>query len=299
MIKRFTLKQYSTAAAALLAPAAAFSQAVYTDVDPDIVLDEQGEWWGFDLDGDGLNDFNFFNKSFSTTVWYSDWGEVKGLFAGVFDTMQNGLNGQTYYFSGNGGYTYYLPNNLESNELINDKIQFYNANYQTLAKTIYRPAWPPSTDNWGPWNSYFWGLQENKFIGFKFVDEDAITRYGWIRCSVVDTNRTLIIHDYAYESKPDTPILTGDTIGDTTTVSIQEGEFSGPTVYSFGNSVFINTPLNNVEYRILNLQGEVILNGQVTSRSYKLDLNTAETGIYLIECRQEKLRKTFKIFIEN
>ena len=46
---------------------------------------------------------------------------------------------------------------------------------------------------------------------------------GTLQC--VDSGRTLIIHDYAYENKPDTPILTGDTIGDTTTVSIQEGEF--------------------------------------------------------------------------
>ena len=299
MIKRFSLKQYSTAAAALLAPAAAFSQAIYTDIDPDIVLDEPGEWWGFDLDGDGLNDFNFFNKSFSTTVWYSDWGEVKGLFAGVFDTMQNGLNGHTVYFSGNGGYTYYRPYALDTGIEVKAGDPFYEANYQTLAMTIYKPEWPPSTVHRGDWNSYFWGLQENKFIGFKFVDEDAITRYGWIRCSVVDTNRTLIIHDYAFESKPDTPILTGDTIGDTTTVSIQEGEFSGLTVYSFGNSVFISTPLNNVQYRILNLQGELILNGRVTSGSYKLDLNTAASGIYLVECHQEEMRKTFKMFIEN
>ena len=299
MKSQFPLIQYSAAALALLSAKAAYSQAVYTDIDPDVILDEPGESFGIDLDGDGLNDFNFFNKSFSTTVWYSDWGEVKGLFAGVFDTMQNGLNGYTAFYSGNGGYTYYRPYALDTGVEIQGGVPFYEANYQTLAMTIYKPEWPPSTVHRGDWNSYFWGLQENKFIGFKFVDEDAITRYRCIRCSVVDTNRTLIIHDYAYESKPDTTILTGDTIGDTTTVSIQEGEFSGLTVYSFGNSVFIHTPLNNIQYRIMNLQGEVILNEQVTSGSSKLDLNTAETGVYLVECRQEKIRKTFKVFIEN
>jgi hypothetical protein len=43
----------------------------------------------------------------------------------------------------------------------------------------------------------------------------------------------------------------------------------------------------------------VILNGQVTSGNSKLDLNTAATGVYLVECRKEKIRKTFKVFIEN
>jgi hypothetical protein len=246
-----------------------------------------------------LNDFNFFNKSFTTTVWYAEEGQVKALFVGAFDDSQNGLYGYTGFFSGYGGYLYFLPFALEQSIAVSNELSFFNDNYQTLAMIIYKPEWPPSTTFRGNWYSYFWGIQEYKFVGFKFVDEDAITRYGWIRCSVVDTNRTLIIHDYAYENKPDTPILTGDTIGDTTTVSVQEGEFLELTVYSFGNSVFIHTPLNNVQYRILNLQGEVILNGQVTSGSSKLDLNIAATGVYLVECRQEKMRKTFKVFIEN
>ncbi|MBP9188683.1 MAG: hypothetical protein KBF51_04025, partial [Chitinophagales bacterium] len=184
MKKGYSLSQYSLAAGALIVPATAFSQAVYTDVDPDIILDVPGEYWGFDLDMDGLNDFNFFNKSFTTTVWYGVEGQVKALFAGVFDNMQNGLNGHTVFFSGNGGYTYYRPYALESNISIKSTIPFYNANYQTLAMTIYKPEWPPSTAHRGDWNSYFWGPQIEKFIGFRFTDDDFVKRYGWIRCSV-------------------------------------------------------------------------------------------------------------------
>ncbi|MBK9454600.1 MAG: LysM peptidoglycan-binding domain-containing protein [Bacteroidetes bacterium] len=39
-----------------------------------------------------------------------------------------------------------------------------------------------------------------------------IQRYGWIRCSVIDSGRTLIIHDYAYELQPNYPIIAGDTV---------------------------------------------------------------------------------------
>ena len=296
MNKRFTLKQYSTAAAVLLAPAAAFSQAVYTDIDPDVILDEPGETFGIDLDEDGLNDFNFFNKSFTTTVFYMDLANVKALFVGAFDSAENGIVGNYVTFSG--GYFYNRPYAMLINEQIDSSVQFFNDNYQTMAKEIdkfYSPFENTHVGNWFTWGSNIL----NHYIGFRFSDIEYVKRYGWIRCSVIDSGRTLIIHDYAYESKPETPILTGDTIGDTTTVSIQEGEFSGLTVYSFGNSVFISTPLNDIQYRILNLQGELILNGRVTSGSYKLDLNTAASGIYLVECHQEEMRKTFKIFIEN
>ncbi|MCB0536950.1 MAG: hypothetical protein KDE33_05410, partial [Bacteroidetes bacterium] len=134
MNKRFTLKQYSTAAAVLLAPAAAFSQAVYTDIDPDVILDEPGETFGIDLDEDGLNDFNFFNKSFTTTVFYMDLANVKALFVGAFDSAENGIVGNYVTFSG--GYFYNRPYAMLINEQIDSSVQFFNDNYQTMAKEI-------------------------------------------------------------------------------------------------------------------------------------------------------------------
>lgn len=298
MKKGFSLKQYSLAAGALLAPVALSAQAVYTDVDPDIVLDEPGEWWGFDLDGDGLYDFNFFNKSFTTTVWYGDEGQVKALFAGVFDTMQNGLNGNTYFFSGYGGYTYYLPYALAVNISVNSTMPFYKNNYQTMAMTIYKPEWPPSTDHRGKWNSYFWGPQIEKFIGFKFTDEDAVTRYGWIRCSVVDSNRTLIIHDYAYESKPDTPILTGDTIGDTTTVAIQNIHTLNATIYCFENKIYVATgDFNSAIVTVNNLQGKAIIKQQLHQNNTEINMEEFPAGIYLITIYSGDKQFTKKVFI--
>ena len=297
--KRFPLIQYSAAALALLSAKASYSQAVYTDIDPDVILDEPGESFGIDLDDDGLNDFNFFNKSFTTTVWYGDIGEVKVLYAGAFDNEANGIIGQTAYFSGYGGYTYYLPVPLESDIVIDSIASFHNANYQTLANEIYKPEFPPTTGHFGYWYPWFGENISYKYLGIKFTNDANINRYGWIRCSVIDSGRTLIIHDYAYESKPDTPILTGDTIGDTTTVSIEEGELFGLTVYSFGNTVFINTNSDNVEYSIYNMQGAEIKRRKLPTGNSQIELNSYRTGVYLVECQQENLRKTFKVFIEN
>ncbi len=298
MKKGFSLKQYSLAAGALLAPAALSAQAVYTDVDPDIVLDEPGEWWGFDLDADGLNDFNFFNKTFTTTVWYGDEGQVKALFAGVFDTMQNGLFAYTAFYSGYGGYTYYRPYALSNNISINSSLPFYHANYQTLAMSIYKPEWPPSTVLRGDWNSFVWGPQVEKFIGFKFTDEDAITRYGWIRCSVVDSNRTLIINDYAYESKPDTPILTGDTIGDTTTVAIENINALNATIYSFENTIFIILlKFNNAILAINNIQGNTILKQELHQGKTEINMEEFPSGVYFVSIFLGDKQFTEKLFI--
>ncbi len=298
MQNRFSLKQYSTAAAALLAPAAVFSQAVYTDVDPDIVLDEPGEWWGFDLDGDGLNDFNFFNTLINTYIWPLGDASAYRIWAGAFDNSQNCIAGSRNSLFGpySSIFYQYYPFVFDQEYIIDSNLAFEKWGYQRLAfQTFFTFDYSTVSIYGGNW----FPEQLDRFLGVKYYDNDEKIRYGWIRCSVIDSGRTLIIHDYAYESKPDTPILTGDTIGDTTTVNIQEGELLGITVYGFGNSVFINTSLNSVQYRILNLHGEVITEGFITSGSSKLELSSVATGIYLMECRQGQKRLTHKVFIEN
>lgn len=296
MKSKFSILQYSISAAALLQGAAAFSQAIYTDVDPDIILDEPGESWGFDLDADGLNDFNFFNKSFTTTVFYMDQANVKALFAGAFDTMQNGINGSLGSLSG--GYLYYRPYALEISIQISDINNFYNNNYQTLAVEIdvFDSPFPPfHQGNWYPW----YGVDiTNHFLGFRFTDEEAVQRYGWIRCSVVDSGRTLIIHDYAYESKPDTPILTGDTIGDTTTVAIENLHTLNAAVYSFENKIFISvSDFEDAIVTISNLQGMTLIKKEIQQDRNVIVMDNYSSGIYLVTIKSADKIYSKKVFI--
>lgn len=295
MKKKFSLLQYSTAAVALLGATAASSQVVYTDIDPDVVLDEPDEMFGIDLDGDGLNDFNFFNESYSATVFYMDFGNVNAIFAGVFDTMQNGIMAQTVYLSGAGGYTYVLPTAIESGIVINDSNIFFNDNYQTLVKTVRETGYFPSTFNWGYWNSYFWGEQIEKFLGFRFADEENIRRYGWIRCSVIDSGRTLIIHDYAYELQAEYPIVAGDTIS---YVNVSEQNFLNASVYSFGDKVFINLNSNSsVNLRIVDATGSMIMEKTLDNHSEIIDMAKYPSAIYIINLTQDDKHLTKKIII--
>jgi len=295
MTNKFSLLHYSTAAVALHGATAASSQVVYTDINPDVVLDEPNEQFGIDLDSDGLNDFNFFNESFTTTVFYGDLANVKALFVGAFDTMQNGIAGHTVFLSGAGGYTYYWPYVLQSGHVIDNNYHFYKDNYQTIVAVIdeFSSPFPPTHD--GNWY-YFYGVPVvNKYLGFRFTDEENIQRYGWMRCSVIDSGRTLIIHDYAFELQPDYPIIAGDTIS---YVNVAEQNSLDATVYSFGNKVLINLFTNIYGHlTISDIAGKIILEKKLNTQFETVDMSGFPAGMYIVHLIQNNRQLTKKIMI--
>ncbi len=297
MINKFTLLQYSAAAVALIGATAASSQVIYTDIEPDVVLDQPDEMFGIDLDEDGLNDFNFFNESFTTTVFYMDLANVKALFVGAFDTMQNGIFGHTAYVSGAGGYLYYRPFVLETENFIHEAENFYNDNYQTLAMTIYKSGYFPSTFHQGDWTPYFWGDQIEQFLGFRFTDEEEIQRYGWIRCSVIDSGRTLIIHDYAYELQPDHPIITGDTLS---YVDINSTENNlDALVYSFHKTIYIQlNNLGSTQLIISDIAGREFITKELLTKSELVSMQNYSSGIYVVKLIQNDRQFFRTLYIE-
>ncbi len=294
---KFSLLQYSTAAVALLSATAAYSQVVYTDIDPDVVLDEPDEMFGIDLDADGLNDFNFFNESFTTTVFYMDLANVKALFVGAFDTMLNGIVGSTGFLSGSGGFTYYRPYALEQGVLIGISNNFYNDNYQTLAKEIDKFDSPFSNTHLGNWYSFYGVEILDKYLGFRFTNEESIQRYGWIRCSVIDSGHTLIIHDYAYELQSDYPILAGDTSHYVDVINVSN-TFDA-SVYSFNKSIYVQlNNFKNAHLIISDIVGKVVLSKELENVSEIINMTNYAGGIYLVTIRQEDKIYTKKVYIE-
>ena len=296
MASKFSLLQYSTAAAALLGVTAASTQVVYTDIDPDVVLDEPDEIFGIDLDDDGLNDFNFFNESFTTTVFYGDLENVKALFVGAFDTMLNGIAGSTGFLSGGGGYTYYWPFALPNESVIDENLNFFNNNYQSLVLIKYKTDVPFILPQ-GNWTSFYEGVEIlNQYIGFRFIDEENAKRYGWIRCSVIDSGRTLIIHDYAYELQPDYPIIAGDTVS---YVDIKGQPSLVATVYSFNKAVYINLQIQTpTQLTIVDLNGQTILAKTLYHQVEIVEMNYFPKGIYLVTLKEGEKLLTAKVAIE-
>jgi hypothetical protein len=67
----------------------------------------------------------------------------------------------------------------------------------------------PRYSSEGPWTDKIRG-----YLGLKFMIQGKV-HYGWARLTVVDTNRGMYaaLSGYAYETKPNTPILTGQQSG--------------------------------------------------------------------------------------
>jgi|JI61114BRNA_FD_contig_123_20728_length_1629_multi_3_in_0_out_1_2 hypothetical protein len=294
MKKTLSLKQYSIAAVALIGTTAAYSQVAYTDIDPDVVLDEPDEIFGIDLDDDGLNDFNFFNESFTTTVFYSDLANIRALFVGAFDTMQNGIIASLGYLSGGGGYTYFRPYPLDSGIIVGEMFNFYNDNYQTLAKIAYKTIDPEDALPGGKWYPWYGEDITNKFIGFRFIDEVESLHYGWIRCSVIDSGHTLIIHDYAYEMTQDNPIIAGDTIS---YVDINNHQsVANVVIYSTGQLISINCEnkyFTNVN--VIDMSGKVLLSKTSRYNSLEIKINHLPKGAYIVKVLVDNIAITKKI----
>lgn len=118
-----------------------------------------------------------------------------------------------------------------------------------------------------------------------------------MRCSVIDSGRTLIIHDYAYELQPDFPILAGDTAH---YVSINNlSNTYDATVYSFNKSIYVDVNnYENVHLIILDITGKEVLSKDLKNISELINMKIFACGIYLVTIKQDKKIYTKKVHIE-
>ncbi|HRG28384.1 MAG TPA: T9SS type A sorting domain-containing protein [Chitinophagales bacterium] len=292
------LKAYSLFSTAFLINGpSGFSQVVYVDIDPDIILDTPGEQFTLDIDGNGSDDISFFNSSFDfymATPWWSYWTR-QDIVAYLPDEKLElaGLKHYVYYWSQN----FYYPYALSNNVIIKDDLNFNDASFQAIAeRTYYQNHNDLLFCNHCYWYNYFTDESVNKFLGFKLKDDASDFHYGWIRCDVLDEGRTMIIKDYAYELTPDNPILAGDTahyIG----LSTQEEKID-PVVYCENKKVYISNLDKNCDVSIYNLNGGIIINKEVKTGSVEFDLQNVATGAYLVVFKNKNEIRSKKIIID-
>jgi len=282
------LKAYSLFSTAFLFNGpSGFSQVVYVDIDPDIILDTPGEQFTLDIDGNGTDDISFFNSSFDfyiVTPWWSYWTR-QDLVVYLPDEKLDlaGLKHYVYYWSQN----FYYPYALSNSEIISDDLQFNDASFQLLAERTFYNAGEGTNHCFNCyWYNYFTDESVNKYLGFKLKDDGGDFHYGWMRCDVLDEGRTMIIKDYAYELTPDNPIVAGDTahyVG-----LLTQEEKIEPIVYCENKKVFISNLDKNYDVSIYNLNGGIIINKEVKTGSVEFDLQNVATGAYLVVFKNEK-----------
>jgi len=283
----FNLIQYSALSLSFLSLNESRGQAIYTDVDPDIILDSHGEIGTVDMDNDGVIDFAFLNTSGTLTSSSFIESYVEGIWVGP-NSPQHGIIGYLLYISGYGGSTQYFPYAFLNDYLIGPSLLFHNWGFQRMAFRYFNED--HVLINYG---GYWYTNILDHYLGIKFLDSEGDYHYGWIRCDVKDEGRTLVIKDYAYEDKPDVPIAAGDMIGNTIEFAYDKGDihtgtddnlFNQASIYSFGDRIYIN--VNDIneksKVQIYNTAGELVYFGILTGRYSVLHLNQP-AGVYFVQ----------------
>jgi hypothetical protein len=281
--RKFNLKQYSSFAGVLLIMHNnTKAQAVYTDIDPDVVLTVDGNYTFIDMDGNGTNEFFMLKDShYFTNSEYSWYRFNKVLWAGPQFTPENEIAGHIATH-GAGGATTYFPYALLEGDIINNSLSFQYGSYQLMGIGFYKVDEIPWT--WNYYNGYWQYRIDSAYLGVRFLGADDCKHYGWIRCSVGDSLKTLTIHDFAYESKCNTPIIAGDTIGDTTTIGIGELNNLEGTIYTFNQHVYIIlNEQKEINVFVYNINGQTILNTVLSQKNIVIDMSGHPFGTYIIK----------------
>lgn len=295
--RRFSLQKYSGMAGVfLLIPSKNDAQAVYTDLEPDIEIQFDESTAGIDMDNNGTFDFAFLKTSggyyfywtFTSTQVYRFRHRI---WAGP-QIPSNAIAGDYDYDSYAGPITYF-PYALLSGTSINEELSWQNWGFQIMGSGFYK-----SNGDWvyrvGDWAH----KMDSAYLGVRFVDNEECLHYGWIRCTTADSSKRLIIHDYAYESKCETSIIAGDTIGDTTTIAIEEVNSLWANVYSFNKTIYINIKANSpAKLEVVNLQGESLIVQLLAQENNQISMNNFPPGIYFVKLYVRDSTFVKKVFI--
>lgn len=292
---KFTLEHYSCLAGALLLlQSNAAGQAVYTDIEPDVELQYQGDYFYVDMDNNGTNDFFLIKRShYFTNTFYELYRFNHVLSCGPNFNPENSIAG-IYATNGAGGGTTYFPYALNAGEVINNALSFQYGHYQLMAIGFYEVDETPW--DWHSWIGYWTPSKDSLYLGVRFLGADECKHYGWIRCSTVDSAKTLIVHDFAYETKCNTGIVAGDTIGDTASVQTADIRNIQTEIYSFNGQIFVNCP-ESVQLSVYDNTGRLLLEKYLAGGYNVIDMTETQKGIYLVQILTQSKEFTTKLVL--
>lgn len=296
--KPFKLSAYTSMSVCFLKIAThAHGQIVYHDFDPDIVIDEPGVSEELDLDGNGFADFSFLNSSFT---FYSPGHDSYRNRLDILAKPLNSLNAiagtYDYIHTFYGGGWWYYPYALAYNSVIDAFDQWQNHYHQILA--LITIDFEDGDIHYAPDADWFnSNISEtiDHYLGIRFVDSENQNHYGWIRCDVIDSGKTLVIKDYAYNETVDNGIYAGTLIG-----AFPEGLDIYWTVYAFDHQlyVYVGTPqTEDFKFRIFDINGSLMFSSHLMDKYSTFDLKALAAGVYLVEIQSSMNRYTKKIFL--
>jgi hypothetical protein len=238
------------------------AQIVYTDVIPDHTPNAT---YSLDLNNDTIVDF------------------IIGLGSASVKCFPQNKNA----YSGNliGGY--YLPWAFPQSKTICDTLATWydSSNSGTMALGTSTGYWLGAT---------------NKYLALKLM-VGSNTYYGWARFDFLFMAGSFTIKDYAYQSKPNTCIQTGQT-----TLGINKN--SSKTIFSIFPNPFISSTtiqtinnLKNATLTICNAYGQIVKQVKnISGQTVSLSRENLPSGLYFIRLTEEdKIMSVEKLIITD
>jgi len=284
---KFLINEYSAAAGVfILLSNISDAQVVYVDLEPDVEYDT-GEMY-FDLDINGTDDLFIlkehifyisytFNQYFSTILWeigtYNISNSIIGIKSGIAFALDNGSQINVSANFNNGFFTMAGKERGLSN----------TSNHYPIEPWYYTG---------GLWNEI---PGEDRYLGIKFIDDEACIHYGWMRCSFTDSVETIHIKDYAYNTECGKGLYAGELISgiDETNNDI------GVVVYSFNKTIYLHLDeITGLQLIISDITGKQLIKKELLIKNDKIDMQNYPTGIYLVTLLNDGNRYDKKVFIE-
>lgn len=278
-MSKFTLTDYAIFSAVFLQTQNLQAEVIHVDIEPDVVLDDDGELYLLDFDQDGNNDFRFVHDQGG---YAPDYGSVNFYFDRVFAGVVNYNNwiAGTYFTEGSVMYSSFMtyrPYMIPFAYPIGVMLSFQDGYAQLAAEFVVDSAgeFYNEEGKWGAGGEAFFGIRTKR---------DEHYYYGWIRATVADSAKSITLHDYAYETIADKTIIAGDSLG---TMSVSTSSLQPININCNGTTLFIQTNesynINQTELIIYDLSGKQVFSKQLSAGNQLIQL-PLQTGIYIATC---------------
>lgn len=268
--------KYSAMASAFLATGAVNSQIIYTDVNPDQVVDQASGPFMLDLDGDATNDagfqVQFASGTYASVINYSGFYAL----ASAANGMVNATGTNSYAAMLSSGSAISAGNmGTGSTGMLGAVVNYTGAASGQIAA------------------GNFLGNSDG-FLGIAF-DISGATHYGWVRLDVDAGATTITIKDHAYNTVADAPLNAGEDGLGLNDVPLDSKVNFKPML----DKALINvTPdLFGSTISLVDMSGRELSSTKINDVNTTVEYNGANAGIYMIVVKAEAGTVSKKVYV--
>jgi len=265
-----------------------FSQVIYTDVNPDQVLQSvTSDSYAVDFNSDLVIDVIIYETQLDTIL---SGFPITFIGAALSPLYSNEVVGKVLTL---GTETILTVDTISSGQMVDGSSSYVNTTTPSVFPGIGLRVL--SSGAFSTTIGEFEGDADG-YIGMKF-DISGNTHYGWIRVTPSSDGTTCTVKDFAYESTSGTGILAGDMGSGFVGINTTQTNISDIQLLQFNNEFTIQGATGIVYISVFNLLGENVVN-KIIENNNSFNLEKLNSGIYLINIKAGNQHNCKKIYID-